>query len=232
MKQSCKKLWLKTTTQLRDIALNHNQKQTNSLVPSVTSLTFGISSNNLPLPFSPWQQETVQQYQATSWTRKWKQNLHKPVVLYKLSPDFPLRKNRLCCFICWKLPGNPVTIPCQHNFCTVCIQDHQERTNSAFSCSECVRLFSSRPKLLENSVYSAGEPGRLVACGGKRKQKQPCRPRRKPVIQSSKMWRGRKNRYLKEQNHKGQPQLILKARNRKKGNVYAAVTALKIVHIN
>ncbi|KAM8756246.1 tripartite motif-containing protein 16-like [Acanthopagrus schlegelii] len=69
----------------------------------------------------------------------------------------PVRMNRLCCPICSQVLGNPVTVPCGHNFCMRCIQerwDREERSRSPCSCPECGDRFPSRPLLIENTTLA------------------------------------------------------------------------------
>lgn len=70
-------------------------------------------------------------------------------------PQVPVRMDPLCCTICRRVLRNPVTIPCQHNFCVRCIQDrwdHDERTKSPCRCPECGLVFPSRPRLNEKKT--------------------------------------------------------------------------------
>lgn len=72
-------------------------------------------------------------------------------------PRIPVRMNHLCCPICCKVLRDPATIPCGHNFCMRCIQEHwghHERSNSSRSCPECGRVFPSKPQLIKNTTLA------------------------------------------------------------------------------
>ncbi|XP_029906672.1 tripartite motif-containing protein 16-like protein isoform X2 [Myripristis murdjan] len=72
-------------------------------------------------------------------------------------PHIPVKRDHLCCRICRTFLRNPATIPCGHNFCTLCIQeswDNKERNGYLFSCPECYFTFSSRPQLITNTTLA------------------------------------------------------------------------------
>lgn len=53
------------------------------------------------------------------------------------------------CFICRNVFREPVSIPCGHSFCFICITSHWD--NASVSCPKCQTVFDSRPELCENS---------------------------------------------------------------------------------
>ncbi|OCT73689.1 E3 ubiquitin/ISG15 ligase TRIM25 [Xenopus laevis] len=61
-------------------------------------------------------------------------------------------RDELSCSICLSIYTDPVSLPCSHNFCRVCIGttwDTQEGSG-AYSCPECRQEFKERPALLRN----------------------------------------------------------------------------------
>lgn len=52
------------------------------------------------------------------------------------------------CFICHDVFCEPVSIPCGHSFCFVCITSHW---NKNISCPKCQTVFDGHPELCENS---------------------------------------------------------------------------------
>ncbi|CAL9697631.1 unnamed protein product [Knipowitschia caucasica] len=52
----------------------------------------------------------------------------------------------LLCAICLELQEEPVTLPCGHNYCRVCVQRHWDQQEQ--SCPQCRRIFRPGPELL------------------------------------------------------------------------------------
>ncbi|NWV04668.1 TRI65 protein, partial [Ptilonorhynchus violaceus] len=88
-------------------------------------------------------------------------------------------EEKLVCSICLELFRVPVTLPCGHNFCKRCINDHWHKQKQApagadagFTCPECRRGFERCPELEKNvtlcSVVELARDGdaRGSAAGG------------------------------------------------------------------
>lgn len=60
------------------------------------------------------------------------------------------------CPICLDPLENPVTIPCGHNYCMVCIEDYWngDKHSESYSCPECRETFTPRPALNKNSMFA------------------------------------------------------------------------------
>ncbi|OCT81551.1 hypothetical protein XELAEV_18028374mg [Xenopus laevis] len=62
-------------------------------------------------------------------------------------------RNELKCFLCLKIYADPITLPCGHNFCKVCIDttwDTQAAVREKPSCPECGEHFRERPEMTLN----------------------------------------------------------------------------------
>uniref|UniRef100_A0A8C6JGV7 Tripartite motif-containing protein 65 n=1 Tax=Melopsittacus undulatus TaxID=13146 RepID=A0A8C6JGV7_MELUD len=66
-------------------------------------------------------------------------------------------EEKLVCSICLELFRVPVTLPCGHNFCKLCISNHWQKqeqelawAESGYTCPQCRRGFNQRPELEKN----------------------------------------------------------------------------------
>lgn len=62
----------------------------------------------------------------------------------------------LSCPVCLDPLKNPVTLPCSHNYCKVCINDYwdQEEEKGIYSCPQCRATFTQRPVLHVNNMLA------------------------------------------------------------------------------
>ncbi|XP_058246831.1 tripartite motif-containing protein 16-like [Hemibagrus wyckioides] len=65
-------------------------------------------------------------------------------------------QNQFICPVCLDLLKDPVTIPCGHSFCKVCINGcwDQEDQKGVYSCPQCRDTFTPRPVLCRNNMLA------------------------------------------------------------------------------
>ncbi|TNN79999.1 E3 ubiquitin-protein ligase TRIM39 [Liparis tanakae] len=69
------------------------------------------------------------------------------------SANFLLSEDQFLCSVCLDVFTDPVTTPCGHTFCKKCINDYWN-TNNQNMCPLCKTVFTSRPELLVNTLFS------------------------------------------------------------------------------
>uniref|UniRef100_UPI0037E77A53 E3 ubiquitin/ISG15 ligase TRIM25-like n=1 Tax=Semicossyphus pulcher TaxID=241346 RepID=UPI0037E77A53 len=67
-----------------------------------------------------------------------------------------LDREKLSCSVCLDLLKDPVTIPCGHSYCMICIINCWDRENDkrAHSCPLCSQTFTLRPALVKNTILA------------------------------------------------------------------------------
>ncbi|XP_049338074.1 tripartite motif-containing protein 16-like [Astyanax mexicanus] len=65
-------------------------------------------------------------------------------------------QDEFSCSVCLDLLKNPVTIPCGHSFCMVCINGFwdEEDQKKIYSCPHCRHTFTSRPVVSKNTMLA------------------------------------------------------------------------------
>lgn len=66
---------------------------------------------------------------------------------------FLLSEDHCLCSICLDVFTDPVSTPCGHNFCKICINQNWDK-NVPYKCPNCKETFSVRPKLRVNTFIS------------------------------------------------------------------------------
>uniref|UniRef100_UPI0037E95C47 E3 ubiquitin/ISG15 ligase TRIM25-like n=1 Tax=Semicossyphus pulcher TaxID=241346 RepID=UPI0037E95C47 len=65
---------------------------------------------------------------------------------------------KLSCSVCLDLLKDPVTIPCGHSYCMICIincwDKENEKGEGAHSCPQCRQTFTLRPALVKNTMLA------------------------------------------------------------------------------
>ncbi|XP_037621710.1 E3 ubiquitin-protein ligase TRIM39-like [Sebastes umbrosus] len=62
-------------------------------------------------------------------------------------------EDQFLCSICLDVFTHPVSIPCGHNFCKNCINEHWN-TSDRYLCPMCKKVFNTRPELHINTLFS------------------------------------------------------------------------------
>ncbi|XP_065113373.1 tripartite motif-containing protein 16-like protein isoform X1 [Paramisgurnus dabryanus] len=67
-----------------------------------------------------------------------------------------VNQEQFSCAICMELLRDPVTIPCGHSYCMICIKSfwEQKSQRKGCSCPECRQTFSPRPPLNKNTLFA------------------------------------------------------------------------------
>uniref|UniRef100_A0A8K9Y873 Fish virus induced TRIM protein n=1 Tax=Oncorhynchus mykiss TaxID=8022 RepID=A0A8K9Y873_ONCMY len=65
-------------------------------------------------------------------------------------------QDQFCCSVCLDLLKEPVTIPCGHNYCRICIEGcwDQDDLKGVYSCPQCRETFTPRPTLMKNNMLA------------------------------------------------------------------------------
>ncbi|KAK2833937.1 hypothetical protein Q5P01_017826 [Channa striata] len=74
------------------------------------------------------------------------------MTMAEAAPDL-FSEQELTCSICLDLFSEPVSTPCGHNFCQVCIGGYWA-SSAVCSCPLCKREFSERPQLSVNKIFA------------------------------------------------------------------------------
>ncbi|XP_043952817.1 E3 ubiquitin/ISG15 ligase TRIM25-like isoform X1 [Gambusia affinis] len=84
-------------------------------------------------------------------------------------PGVDLDQSQFCCSVCLDLFREPVTVPCGHSYCRLCIEacwQRDEEAEGRYSCPQCREVFQPRPALRKN-ITLAEVVGKLKATGTK-----------------------------------------------------------------
>lgn len=91
-------------------------------------------------------------------------NAHKSFALLLLYPSLKMAaaatisvdEDHFCCSVCLEVLRDPVTIPCGHSYCMVCIKGYWRKTEhkTGYTCPQCRRSFNPRPTLARNTMLA------------------------------------------------------------------------------
>ncbi|KAM6989788.1 zinc finger protein RFP-like [Tautogolabrus adspersus] len=81
-----------------------------------------------------------------------------------------LFEDQFRCCICLDVFTNPVTIPCGHNFCKMCITQYWNVNNKHYQCPMCKKEFNTRPELPVNTFISEMAAEFKQSAGKKRRR--------------------------------------------------------------
>ncbi|XP_016424336.1 E3 ubiquitin/ISG15 ligase TRIM25-like [Sinocyclocheilus rhinocerous] len=64
--------------------------------------------------------------------------------------------DQFSCSVCLDLLKDPVTIPCGHSYCMICITNYwnQDDQKGIYRCPLCKQIFTTRPVLGKNVVFA------------------------------------------------------------------------------
>ncbi|XP_052368877.1 E3 ubiquitin/ISG15 ligase TRIM25-like [Oncorhynchus keta] len=67
-----------------------------------------------------------------------------------------LDQDQFCCSVCLDLLKEPVTIPCGHSYCRICIEGSwdQDDLKGVYSCPQCRETFTPWPNLRKNNMLA------------------------------------------------------------------------------
>ncbi|XP_072240720.1 E3 ubiquitin/ISG15 ligase TRIM25-like isoform X1 [Leuresthes tenuis] len=69
--------------------------------------------------------------------------------------NISVTESQFRCPICLEILRDPVSIPCGHTYCMVCVNNYWDQAESGqFSCPQCRETFSPRPVLRRNTVLA------------------------------------------------------------------------------
>ncbi|XP_073403442.1 uncharacterized protein [Dendrobates tinctorius] len=73
-------------------------------------------------------------------------------------------EGELSCHICQKPHTGPVSLPCEHVFCLLCIQDHLAAQDKSefYTCPQCGKRFTARPSVERKSELRGAEHPRCA----------------------------------------------------------------------
>ncbi|KAI5627340.1 E3 ubiquitin-protein ligase TRIM39 [Silurus asotus] len=84
----------------------------------------------------------------------WSADENKAPLFTMASTSSALCKDQLLCCICLDVFTDPVSTPCGHNFCMICLKEYWDRSSHC-QCPVCKEKFSNRPRLRVNTFISA-----------------------------------------------------------------------------
>ncbi|XP_067403941.1 E3 ubiquitin-protein ligase TRIM65 [Emydura macquarii macquarii] len=104
-------------------------------------------------------------------------------------------EEKLVCSICLEMFSTAVTVPCGHNFCMGCINNHWDKEETEaplgekdYTCPDCRKRFKKRPELKKNvslcSVVELLRSDEVPACSPERKtpaNRRRCSRHRRPL---------------------------------------------------
>ncbi|KAK3506883.1 hypothetical protein QTP70_030920, partial [Hemibagrus guttatus] len=77
-------------------------------------------------------------------------------ISFRKMASISVDQDRFSCPVCLDLLKDPVTTPCGHSFCKVCINGHwdKEDQKGVYSCPQCRDTFTPRPVLRRNNMLA------------------------------------------------------------------------------
>ncbi|KAI4881535.1 hypothetical protein NFI96_002222 [Prochilodus magdalenae] len=131
------------------------QKLMTQLKNSLLDLEKSIDARNKTLDL-PYTYLNPRNGNPISFSRMSQDQVIQSGLMKMAEASISVDQDRFTCPVCLDLLKDPVTIPCGHSFCKVCINGcwDQEDQRGVYSCPQCRETFTPRPALRRNNMLA------------------------------------------------------------------------------